>query len=477
METKTSEKDKNIKQLEIVITPEDYKEKLEKDLKKLRKEVRLPGFRPGKVPMSLIRKQYEKPAKIQIINELIEKQLENFVRDNKIRLLGSFVPAENQETYTFDESEYVFRFDYTELPEVEVDWDALKKIERYEFVHTDEDVENEIKYYRERYSKWEETDEVNDGDIMAFIIEDEKGEKWNSEVGRVDWTLKEHKQLFKGKKPGEIFEWTVQEAEKLFGWPPETLEKLKLKGFSPDEKLKFSLNKIFRQQLPELNEAFFKKVFPDKDIKDLDSFKQAVKEKLDEEGKTIGLNLYKNSISKKLGDVLKVDLPKDFMIRWLQTRGKEEISKEKAEILYNDSLEAYKLDVAIVKFVDESEKEITFEDVLKEAKARILNYYLSTPELIPFMPTDEQLTQMAEDFLKENHFYNEILSQLQYDLFLDVLIDKIGKKPKQVNWSEFDKIQEKLKKSDNKKSESKSKTKKTSEKKAMASQATKKEKQ
>ena len=473
MEIKTIEKEGSIKQLEIYISPEDYKDKVEKDLKKLRKETHIPGFRPGKVPMSLIRKKYEKPAKIQTINKLVEEQLVNFVRDNKIRLLGSFVPAENQEVYSFDEPEYVFRFDFSELPEVEVDWAKLKKIERYEFVHTDEDVENEIKYYRERHSKWEETDQVREGDIMAFIIDDENGEKWHMELGRADWSVKEHKKLFKGKKPGEVFEWTIQEAEKLFNWEPETLEKFKLKGFAPDEKLKFNLNKIFRQQLPELDKDFFKQIFPEKEIEDLEAFKKAVKEKLDEEGKTIGLNLYKNSISKKLGEVLKVEFPKDFMIRWLQSSGKEKISQQEAEKIYEESLDAYKLDVARVKFIDESGEEIKHEDIIKEAKSRILNYYMTHPELAQFIPADEQLEQMALDFLKEEQFLKEVMSQLQYELFLDILIDKIGKKPKQVKWSEFDKIQEKLNKPAKKKIETTPKTKKTSQKKTTAKKTTK----
>ncbi len=472
MDIQTIEKEKGVKQLEIHIEPEDFRPKLEQDLKKIRKQTQMPGFRPGKVPMSLIRKQYEKPAKIQAINALVEKALEDYVKENDVQLLGSFVPSSEQETYTFDEDRFVFKYDFAELPEVEIDYETLKKIPLYQFVHTDEDVENEIKYYRERASKWEETDVIADGHVVLFSIENADKSKGHAEYARMDFSKKKLKSLLENKKAGETFEMKLSGAAKLFDWKEETVKAMEEKGFAPDEKLTFKVDKIYKQVLPEVDAEFFKQIFPDKKIETEAEFKEAVREKLDEEGKTIGLNLYKNEIGKKLGEVIRVEFPEEFMIRWLQSAGKEKISEEEARKIYEDSLEAYKLDVARSKIIKESGKKISDADVMIEAKARILNYYLSNPQYAQLAPNEEQLEQMAREFLGDKHFADEVYSQLTYDLFMDVLVEKTGKKPKKVNWSEYDEIIKKL----SAKSGDKEKKKKTAKKSAAKSKTDKKEK-
>ena len=86
--------------LTMTIEPADYQEKVEKTLKDYRKKAQVPGFRPGMVPMGMIKKQYGTAVKVDEVNRLMGEKLYEYVRENKIQMLGEPLPSDKQQQHT-----------------------------------------------------------------------------------------------------------------------------------------------------------------------------------------------------------------------------------------------------------------------------------------------------------------------------------------------------------------------------------------
>ena len=100
----------------ISVEEEDYKENVEKKLKEYRKKANIPGFRPGMVPMGLIKRQFGASVKADAINKLIGKNLNSYIVDNKIDMLGEPLPNEKQEPQDLEtDGPFTFIFDIAEI--------------------------------------------------------------------------------------------------------------------------------------------------------------------------------------------------------------------------------------------------------------------------------------------------------------------------------------------------------------------------
>jgi trigger factor len=211
------------RQVILEITRDDYQKNIENDLKKLRQKVNMPGFRKGKVPLSLLRKQYGKSLKIEKINELIQENLDKFVKDNNLDLIGNFIPAENQKTYTFDEDDFRFTFDYHEMPSAEIDWKKLKKVPYYKIVPSDEDVEKEVERYITENAEWEQKDEVTD-ETVEIITPLIPGLEQPPVVYPADFKDKTYKKFTREKKKDDTFKISVKQLRDLFRLTPDIEE-------------------------------------------------------------------------------------------------------------------------------------------------------------------------------------------------------------------------------------------------------------
>ena len=117
--------------LTMVVEPADYQEKVEKTLKDYRKKAQVPGFRPGNVPMGLIKKQYGTAVKVDEVNRLLGEKLYEYVRENKIQMLGDPLPnTEKQQPQDFEkEGDLTFVFDIAVAPEFEAKLSGRDKID------------------------------------------------------------------------------------------------------------------------------------------------------------------------------------------------------------------------------------------------------------------------------------------------------------------------------------------------------------
>ena len=165
-------------QLTAVIEPADYQEKLAKSIKDYSKRVNMPGFRPGKVPASLIKRQFGKSLLAEEVNKLLQEKLYDYIRDEKINMLGEPLPVEDNNKNTFvDGDTFTFTFDIAVAPEIKVSLTKKDKVNYYNVTVSDEMVQNQVQMYRQRGGSYEKVDSYEDNDMIKGIITelDKKG--------------------------------------------------------------------------------------------------------------------------------------------------------------------------------------------------------------------------------------------------------------------------------------------------------------
>ena len=132
----------------MTIEPADYQEQVEKTLKNYRKKAQVPGFRPGMVPMGMIKKQYGTAVKVEEINKLMGEKLYGYIQENKIEMLGEPLPSEKQVPQDFEkEGDLTFVFDIAVAPEFKIELTDKDKIDYYQIKVEDKLIDDQVQMY------------------------------------------------------------------------------------------------------------------------------------------------------------------------------------------------------------------------------------------------------------------------------------------------------------------------------------------
>ena len=147
--------------LTVKIEKADYQEKVEKALKTLRQRVNMPGFRKGMVPMGLVKKQFGTSVLVEEVDKLMQEKVSEYIRENKVDMLGAPLPKENNVNFETDE-DFEFSFDIALAPQFEVALSNEDTIDYYDIDVTDEMVDQQVKMYTQRTAKY---DKVVEGSV------------------------------------------------------------------------------------------------------------------------------------------------------------------------------------------------------------------------------------------------------------------------------------------------------------------------
>ena len=158
--------------LTVKLEKQDYQEKVEKSLKTFRQKANMPGFRPGMVPMGLIKKQYGKAILAEEVNKLLQEKVYDYLKENNVNMLGEPLPnEEKQQPINFEvQEDFEFVFDVALAPEFEASLDANDKIDYYTINVTDEMVDRQVKMYTQRAGNYEKVDVYADNDMLKGLL-------------------------------------------------------------------------------------------------------------------------------------------------------------------------------------------------------------------------------------------------------------------------------------------------------------------
>lgn len=260
--------------LTITVEEADFKDNVEKTLKDYRKKANFPGFRPGMVPMGLIKKQFGTQVKMEAVNKFVGEQIYNYVKENEIQMLGEPLPSEKQTPVDIEAAApYTFMFDIAVAPEFKIELNGKNKIDYYNIKADDELITKQIEMLQSRAGKYEKAEqfdaEQNDmlkGDLRELDAEGntkEGGITVEAAVLMPQYIkVEEQKNLFNGAKLGDIVTFNPRKAY------PEgeaeisallKIDKEEAKDLTAD--FSFQITEINRFAKAEINQEFFDTVF------------------------------------------------------------------------------------------------------------------------------------------------------------------------------------------------------------------------
>ena len=411
-----STKGDNLISIKISVVKEDYQEALEKSLKQLRHRANVPGFRPGMVPMGMIKKMYGASAKMEALNTVVSENLNKHIFDNKLDLLGyPLSDIELQQPADLEkEDDMDFYFEAALRPEINIDF-TNTMVDFYHIVPTDEEVDKVIEDLLQRNPNTSHPETVGEDDRLEIKVREAKDGKeveggWEKDGFYFNMSQiknKTQRKKFIDKEVGAEF---IVNFAKVFGSEEEAA---KILGNDAPAGSDFNIiiDDAIRNEKPELDEEFFKKIFPDKEIKDLDAFKKAVKAEMEKQHEAETDPILFNKMIDELVAAVKFDLPDAFMKRWIVDNSQGKISAEDIEKNYeNDYVKGLRwqlIEDAIVK----ANPELIIKD--EEVKDFVLKQIF--PGIDYATLEDDMkanLDKIAANYLKDEQQVNGLKNQL-----------------------------------------------------------------
>ena len=152
----------------ITVEEEDYKNDVEKTLKDYRKRANIPGFRPGQVPMGLVKRQFGASAKMDAVNKLVGTELQKYITENKVQMLGEPLASEKQEPQDLEKpAPYTFMFDIAVAPEINIELTGKDKIDYYDITVDDALIDRQVEMFTSRMGKYDDVESYEDGDMLG----------------------------------------------------------------------------------------------------------------------------------------------------------------------------------------------------------------------------------------------------------------------------------------------------------------------
>ena len=428
----------------MVVEPADYQEEVQKELRQIRQKANIPGFRPGMVPVGLVKKMYGKGILADVINKTIGAKLGEYIEAEKLNILGDPLPNEEltPAMNLDDQDTFTFAFDIAVAPEFDAKLDGKSKLTEYKIEVTDEMVDNQVKSYAARFGEYVDAEEVEEGDVLKGLLKEVGNEanpmqKENAVLNPLYMKDKKQAKLFAGKKLGDVVTFnpmkafdSAVEVGSLLGIKKEEAENLKA-DFT------FEIQGITRHKDAAIDGELFAKVYGENNIKDEAEFRAKVKEEIEanmaEDSKyKFGLDV-KEAIMKKLE---KLAFPTAFLRRWVLATNKD-MTEEQLDKDFDGMLNELKWHLAKDQLMKAFDVKIEKEDVdnyAKEvAKMQFMQYGLMHVE-------EQYLKNFAEQMLKDEKQLRGIIERVAENKIFAALKGVAKVEEKKISHADFGKL-------------------------------------
>jgi len=431
--------------LTVEITPADYEKKVIDTLNNYRKTAKVPGFRPGHVPMGLVKKQYGKAVLSEELNKVVNQSLQEYITENKLDLLGNPIPADAENSFSgdFDNPEnFEFFYDIALAPEVTVPLSGKNKFDYVTVKVDDALIEKQVEDLRRRYGKLVSGEKVGEKDmVLAQFVElndddsiKEGGILHTSTVSLEFVSDDKVKKSLIGKKIGDKL---VVNPESVSRGGADTAAMLgvkedELEGVS--DKFQLTINEIKVMEMADLNEELFDKLFGPGNVKDEKSLRERVKSDLDGMFVNDSDRMLTRSVYDSLLEKTEVELPDAFLKRWIQLSNESEITMEQIDADYENYAKGLKWQLIQSSIFKANDIKLENEEVIEYTKGLLVNNYAQYG--MP-APEDEELTQSAMQVLQNQEEANKVYDMLAERKLTTYFKETVKLNEKEVSYDEF----------------------------------------
>ena len=423
--------------LSLTIERSDYAEAVEKQLTDYRKKARIPGFRPGMAPMTLIRKQYEGPITADEINKRLQDELYAYLEREKIDVLGQPLPVASDVDFTAESNTFVFELGVA--PALELEVSDKVKIPFYVMEPTEKDLDKEVENLRQRYGAMSEVETAGDDDLFYghFDVATKKGEAVEGAAhkhGRFGLNAVSGRSLKKDLKAlakGDRMVLDVSDFEKDF-------DLYQVLGFTAEERamatgyFRFKLEQIYHIEPAALNAELFDKLFGEGVVTDEAGLRAKIKEELTQIYQRDAEQHFFNLASDKLMET-KFKLPAAFLKKWMTTAGEKPLDPAEVEAQWPQTEKAMRWQLIETKLVKDHHIHVHREELVDfvtgEVVARMRQFgrELSAEEAQP----------VALNLLKERAQAEQYSEQLLQRKLMQFVLGAFGKKEIKATYADF----------------------------------------
>ena len=444
MKVSLEKKDKVNGLLTVTIEKNDYQEKVENTLKDFRKNANIPGFRKGKVPMGLIKKQHGIAVLVEEVNKLLSDGIYNYIQENDIRVIGNPLPNEEKQAELNFETmeEFDFIFDLAIAPEINVDLSKEDQVDYYTIEVTDDLLDKQVDYYRSYTGEYQTVDSFEEKDMLKGHMA-ELDDKGNLKEGgiTVEETIMmpsvmkddEQKAIFADAKVNDVLIFNPNKA--FEGNKAEIASLLKLEeneeGDVISSDFSFQISEIQRFVNGELNQELFDKILGEGTVSTAEEFKEKIREQIAQNfTQEADFKLQKDLhqlFLEKAGDV---EYPNELLKRMFKQEQKEELSEED----FNKSLEDLTLHLIEEELVKKYEVKVEDSDIQDMAKsmARLQMMQYGAMNL-----PDDMLENFAQRMLQDEKTANMLITRAINEKLTAAMKEVVTLNEKKVSSEEF----------------------------------------
>lgn len=432
----------------LTVEEADFAGKVEKQLKDYRKRANVPGFRPGQVPMSLVRRQYGDAVKVDVINNILGEEIYKYVRDNKVQMLGEPVPSEKQAPVDFEKgAPYTFVFDIAVAPEFKIELNGDDKVDFYNITVDDKIIDQQVEMYASRSGHYDKVKEYQPNDMLKGDMRELDGDGNTKEGGiAVEGAImmpeyikvEDQKALFKDVKLGDVITFNPRKA-----YPEGTAEIQGMLKVTRDEAEKitsdfsYQITEISRFVKAGVDKALFDQVYGEGKIADEKAFRERIAQDLKAQFATDSDFRFITDLRKHCEEkVGKLSFP-DAILKRIMLKGNKDKGEDFVEKNYDSSIRELTWHLIKEQLVAANDIKIDDADIKEAAKeaarAQFAQYGMNN---VP----DEYLENYAADMLKKKEYVDNLVDRSIDRKLTDVLKKVVKLNEKDITLDEFNKL-------------------------------------
>ncbi len=432
--------------LNVTIAKEDYLPSFEKSLKDYSKKANIPGFRKGMVPAGLIKKMYGSSLFTDEVLKTVDKQIFDFIQAEKLDIFGQPLPLDFNltELDVNHPNNYTFSFEVGMKPEVQVPDLSKETVKRYKIEVTDVMLNEEIEKLRTRYGNMSEPEAVTGDDNVlnvTFIETDADGNEKEGGIRKdnsvlVKYFSESYRPQLMGKKKDDTIQLQLADAFEEGKEKDAIIHDLGLTAEEAGQKhFKLLITKVGMVEPKELNEEFFAQLFPNQEVKTEADFRQKIKEQLQVQWDAESRNQMHHQLYHILLDHSHMELPEEFLKRWIKTQGENNQQKTDEQVAqeFPTFLNQLKWTVITDKLIQGNDIQITQDDVRQYAKQQLLGYM----GMDAMSEEQDWVRDYIDRMMKDRKYVEDAYNRLQTERLFDWAATQVNAVETPVSSEEF----------------------------------------
>ncbi len=417
----------------VAITKDDYQDKVDSILKDYKKQANIPGFRKGQVPMGLIKKQYGKAVLVDEVNKLIQDNLNKYLTEEKLDVLGNPLPKQ-QESFDWDNEDFSFEFELGLAPNFEVPLKTKKAITSYKITADKKMVDEQVERIQKQYGKLVSKTEVSKKDEVTGNFKNEEAEIDNKTTLEFNMFKGKKGEALIGKKVGDTVTLKTKGLFKEDNFLTSVLGISADKAEKLDIEVDFTIEEVNEREPAELNQELFDKLFGADVVKSEKELKDKIKEDSEKQFEQQSDQKLLNDVTEYFIENTKFDLPAGFLTKWIQMTGENPLTEEQASEEYEKSEKGLRYQLIEGKIIKDNDLKVDFEELKEFAKGFIKSQMAQYGQL---NPQEEELDNIAARVMGNQDEVKRLSEQLMSQKLINLYKEKANLKTKEVTYENF----------------------------------------